>query len=88
MEDKHLLLEICEAYKNGASFERICREFGGVSIYIPKVIPNAHERILSEFNGYNTATLAYKYNLSQNAVRQIIKDANADKTPSLFEDVE
>lgn len=81
MEDKHLLLEICEAYKNGASFERICREFGGISIYIPKVIPNARERVLSEFNGYNTATLAYKYNLSQNQVRQIIKDAKAASEP-------
>ncbi len=82
MEDKHILLEICERFKNGLSFEQICREYGGVSLYVPKVSPDAKEKILSEFNGYNASFLAYKYNLSQNSVRKIIRE---NKQMSEFE---
>lgn len=71
---EHILLEICERYKAGLSWEQVCKLYGGVSIYVPKVSPAAKEKIKSEFNGYNTAFLAHKYNLSQNSVRNIIKE--------------
>ena len=35
--DKNLLEHICESYKNGMSWEKIYKTYGGVSIYIPKV---------------------------------------------------
>ena len=87
MSEKHLLLEICERYKAGLSWEQVLREYGGVSIYVPKVSPTAREEILAAFNGYNTAFLAHKYNLTQNSVRAIVKEgAKNDKNePSLFD---
>lgn len=47
------LKEICESYKNGMSWEKICKKYGGISIYVPKVIPSVREQILKEYNGYN-----------------------------------
>ena len=73
--DKHLLEQICESYKNGMSWEKICKTYGGVSIYVPKVSPNAKEQIVQEFNGYNAAFLAHKYNLSENTIREIIRES-------------
>lgn len=68
------LKEICESYKNGMSWEKICKKYGGVSIYVPKVIPKAKEEILREYNGYNKAFLSHKYNLSIRTVEKIIKE--------------
>lgn len=72
-ENMHYLEEICLEYKKGASFEKICRTYGGVSVYIPKVIPNAKEKILNEFNGGNCSYLAYKYNLSEDTIRRMLR---------------
>ena len=72
---KHILLEICERFKNGLSWEKICKEYGGTSVYVPKISPTAKDDIKAEFNGYNTAFLAHKYNLSQNTVRLIVRKA-------------
>lgn len=87
MSEKHLLLEICERFKNGLSWEQVLREYGGVSIYVPKVSPTAREEILRGYNGYNTAFLAHKYNLTQNSVRAIVKEGLKDNKnePSLFD---
>ncbi len=75
----HYLEEICIDYKNGMSFEKICRKYGGISLYVPKVSPDAKEKILQEFNGTNFVTLAYKYNLSENTIRDIIKKDRKSK---------
>ena len=75
----HYLEEICIDYKNGMSFEKICKKYGGISLYVPKVIPNVKEKIIQEFNGANFATLAYKYNLSENTIRDIIKKHRENK---------
>ncbi|EEO24223.1 MULTISPECIES: Mor transcription activator family protein [Helicobacter] len=75
----HYLEEICIDYKNGMSFEKICKKYGGISLYVPKVIPNAKEKIIQEFNGANFATLAYKYNLSEITIRDIIKKSREGK---------
>ena len=47
----NLLENICESYKNGMSWEKIYKKYGGVSIYIPKVSPSAREGIIKECNG-------------------------------------
>ena len=78
MIEKHLLLEICERYKAGLTWEQICKMYGGMSLYVPKVSPSAKEQIKAEFNGYNIAFLAYKYNLSQNSVRAIVRESKDD----------
>lgn len=72
--DKDLLEQICESYKNGTSWEKIYKTYGGVSVYIPKVSPKAKEGILRDFNGYNFVFLAHKYNLSERKVREIVKE--------------
>lgn len=81
--DKNLLEHICESYKNGMSWEKIYKTYGGVSIYVPKVCPNAKERIVQEFNGYNAAFLAHKYNLSENTIREIIREARKREGKSM-----
>ncbi|STQ86738.1 hypothetical protein LS73_003400 [Helicobacter muridarum] len=70
----HYLEEICIAYKKGMSFEKICRKYGGIGIYVPKVSPEAKDRIIKEFNGGNYAFLAYKYNLSESTIRKLIRE--------------
>ena len=46
----HMLQDILNDYKNGMSFEKICKKYGGTSLYIPKVSPYAKENIIKEFN--------------------------------------
>lgn len=57
------------------SWEKIHKKYGGISIYVPKVSPNAREQIVLEFNGYNYSFLAHKYNLSENTIRGIIRES-------------
>ncbi|WP_300732761.1 Mor transcription activator family protein [uncultured Helicobacter sp.] len=79
----NLLENICESYKNGMSWEKIYKKYGGVSIYIPKVSPSAKEGIIKECNGYNFAFLAHKYNLSERKVREIVREGkNKEKGES------
>lgn len=47
-------------------------------MYVPKVSPTAKDDIRAEFNGYNTLYLSHKYNLSQNSVRAIIREAKKE----------
>ncbi len=54
------------------------REFGGMSIYFPKVraailLKSRHQTIIREFNGRNYAELARKHHLTEAWVREIVK---------------
>jgi len=57
--------DIANAVKEGTPTEQLYKRFGGFSIYIPKVMPNYEEKVLTEFNGYNHAQLATKYNVNE-----------------------
>lgn len=54
----------------------LCKAFGGMPIYIPKVDAlfeaQRNRQILAEYNGYNIASLAHKYNLSARTVQRIL----------------
>ncbi|MGD0230172.1 MAG: Mor transcription activator family protein [Syntrophorhabdales bacterium] len=54
------------------------REFGGQSIYFPKVhaailLKARHQMIAGEFNGHNYSDPARKYDLTEAWIRQLIK---------------
>lgn len=65
--------EIYQDIKNGMSIEKVHKKYGGFKIYIPKVCSDYKEKIIKEFNGYNQAVLASKYNVSINQVYAIVK---------------
>ena len=67
--------DIAEAVKSGTPTEQLYKKFGGFQIYIPKVMPNYEKKVLEEFNGYNYALLATKYNVTENQIRKIIRDS-------------
>lgn len=59
-------------------FLNLCKEFGGITIYVPKV-ENAFKDVIfnkvrEEFNGYNHQKLALKYHLSERTIRNIIAE--------------
>ena len=78
------LEEIFNDIKDGASLERIHKNYGGFNLYIPLQRPDYKERIKAEFNGYNYDTLAYKYNTTPKNVREIVKKDKPVEA-SLFE---
>jgi len=78
------LKEIYDDIRNGASLERIHRNYGGFNLYISKQRPDYKDRIVEEFNGYNYDALAYKYNTTPSNVREIVKQAKGDE-PTLFD---
>ena len=55
----------------------LCKVYGGTPLYIPKVdaLIAAHrdQQIRTEYNGYNVAILARKYNLSARTVQRILE---------------
>lgn len=57
-------------------YYNFCKEFGGITIYVPKVesaFKNIiHKKIQQDFNGYNYQKLALKYHLSERTIRTII----------------
>lgn len=59
-------------------YYNFCEEFGGITIYIPKVESAfksiIHKKIKEDFNGYNYQKLALKYHLSERTVRTIISE--------------
>lgn len=81
LEDKLKLEDIEEPYKTIAqkigvdNLVKLAKQFGGMSIYIPKpdtLLRQAkYTQIKKEFNGYNQAYLARKYNLSEKWIRNI-----------------
>ncbi len=77
------LEDIVEVAKKDIPIEQLYKKFGGFSIYIPKVMPDYEKRVIAEFNGYNHATLATKYNVSMNTIYKIIRE-HKPKQPSLF----
>ena len=56
---------------------RLCEEYGGDKIYIPKVdawnVEQRRELIRKEYNGYNVKGLAKKYHLTVRTVQNILK---------------
>ena len=55
----------------------LCRTFGGTPIYIPKVdaliAAQRDQLIRTEYNGYNIAKLAHKYNITARTVQRILE---------------
>ena len=66
--------DIAKAVKDGTPIEQLYKKFGGFSIYIPKVMPDYEKKVIAEFNGYNHALLATKYNVSMNTIYKIIRE--------------
>jgi Mor family transcriptional regulator len=62
---------------------------GGTTFYMPKlesfVRPVRDERIKAEFNGYNHAELAHKYDVTERWVRQICGEGHAEGQQSWFD---
>jgi Mor family transcriptional regulator len=75
----YTLEDIKEEVEKGTSIESLYKKFGGFDIYIPKVMPNYKEKVLLEFNGYNHAVLATKYNVSKNQIYKIIREDKRTK---------
>jgi Mor family transcriptional regulator len=71
------LEDIIEETQKGTPIHEMYKKFGGFSIYIPKVMRDYKELVINEFNGYNYAFLATKYNVSTAQVYKIIRDHKA-----------
>ena len=84
LEDDLMLDDIEEPYKTIAekigveNLVKLTKQFGGMSIYIPKpdtlLRRSKYTQIKKEFNGYNHAQLARKYNLSEKWIRNICSE--------------
>ena len=72
------LEDVREDIKNGASYERIYRKYGGIMLYVPQKPTNYRDKVIEEFNGYNYAQLSRKYNLAESSVRRIIRESKQD----------
>ena len=68
---------IYEDIQNGVSIEKLHKKYGGLTIYIPKTVPDYKEKIIKEFSGNNHALLAHKYNVSIKTVYQVLRDKNS-----------
>ncbi|SHF45497.1 Mor transcription activator family protein [Desulforamulus putei DSM 12395] len=72
-----------------ANFIKLAELVGGATIYIPKaesfLRPARDLRIKQEFNGYNHAELAKRYNLSERWIRAICGEGHAEGQISLFD---
>ena len=80
----YTISEIADAIRNEKlTNEQIHKRFGGFSIYIPKVDPKYEEKIMKQFNGYNHAYLATKFNVAVNTVYKVIRK-NKPKQGKLF----
>lgn len=62
------------------NFLKLCRYAMGDELYFPmqeSVLRNARNRlIIQEYNGYNLAELARKYNLTTKHIKNIVKGSN------------
>ncbi len=60
------------------NYKKLMAEYGGVSIYIPKVDRlerlERNDRIKAEFDGYNFRELAVKYGLTEVSIRSIVSE--------------
>lgn len=63
------------------AMRKLCREFGGDVIYIPKIDSidglSAARRIREDYNGVNAAQLARRHNLSLRRIQQIVEGSAA-----------
>lgn len=75
------MYEIADLHKDitkGMSLLKVHKKYGGFSIYIPKVQGNYKDEVLKEFNGYNQAFLATKYNVSLNTIYKIVREHKSE----------
>ena len=65
--------------RRGKSIIEVCREYGGLQIYIP--YPNRYikKQIKKEFTGANHRELAKKYGVSVRQVYRILKEGMRDE---------
>ncbi len=74
------------------NFIKLAELVGGSTFYIPKsesfLRPVRDLRIKQEFNGYNHAELAKKYNLSERWIREICGEGHCKGQYSLFDYME
>ena len=56
------------------NFLKICKMYGGSSIYIP-VYKRATQGILKDYNGKNIDALRIKYKLSNRRIRDLVKES-------------
>lgn len=60
------------------AYKALVRAYGGTTIYVPKAstltITDRNDRIREEYNGYNMAELAIKWDLSTSSIRDIVRD--------------
>lgn len=95
LEDELKIEEIEEPYRTIAdkigiqNLLRLSKQFGGMSIYIPKpdtLLRQAkYTLIKKEFNGYNHAQLARKYNLSEKWIRNICGDGHCKGQMTIYD---
>lgn len=65
--------------KKGKSIIDICREYGGLQVYIPLPSRYIRHKIVKEFTGANHKELARKYGLSVRQVYRILKEEVYEK---------
>ncbi len=74
--DLHIMVDII-GWEN---FLDICKMYGGTLVYIPvyrKVLMGERNRaIIKEYNGKNIDKLRIKYGISENQLKQLLKDVN------------
>ncbi|MPM43791.1 hypothetical protein SDC9_90468 [bioreactor metagenome] len=70
------------------NFYKLAETVGGATVYIPKpeslVRPVRDARIKKEFNGYNHAQLAKRYDVTERWVRQLCGDGHPEGQLNLF----
>ena len=74
--------EIYQDIKDGMSLQKVHKKYGGFSIYVPKVQENYKDEVIKEFNGYNHAYLATKYNVSLNTIYKIVREHRSNRENS------
>ena len=71
---------------------KLAKIVGGTTFYMPKLEsftrPVRDERIKSEFNGYNHAELARKYDVTERWVRKICGEGHLEGQQSIFDMVD
>lgn len=91
MLSSELYTQIAEAI-GIENFYKLAETVGGETVYIPKpeslVRPVRDARIKAEFNGYNHAALAKRYDVTVRWVRQLCGDGHPEGQLDLFSYIE
>ena len=72
MRKYSLFEELYKDIRKGKSIIEICKDYGGLQIYIPLQSRYIKEKIKREFNGRNHIQLAKKYGLSMRQIYRIL----------------